>query len=92
MYWPPARAARLAEWLGLDGRRVEQMPLSFYRERPFYLMRNDALDRFGTRVEHRFARDQVRALMEGAGLRDVEIADGPPYWCALGRRYSSEAP
>jgi hypothetical protein len=61
------------------------MPLSFYRDRPFYLMRNDALDRFATRVEHRFTRLQVRELMERAGLVDVRIADGPPYWCAVGR-------
>jgi hypothetical protein len=49
-------------------------------------MRNDSLDRFGTRLEKRYSRDEVRVLLEGAGLEKVEIADGPPWWVAIGRR------
>ena len=33
------------------------MPLSFYRDCSFYVMRNDSLNRFGTRLERRFTRD-----------------------------------
>lgn len=43
-------------------------PLSVYRGRRFYTMRNDALDRFGTRVEHRFRADQIHRMMSDAGL------------------------
>jgi hypothetical protein len=85
VYWPLARAARLAERLGLDRRWVELVPLSFYRSKPFYIMRNDALDRFGTRVEHRYTREELRCLMETSGLRDVTVSPDPPYWCAVGR-------
>ena len=49
-------------------------------------MRNDALDRFGTRLEKRYSREEVRVLLEGAGLEKVDIADGPPWWVAVGWR------
>jgi SAM-dependent methyltransferase len=86
VYWPLARSARLLERLGAD---VETFPLSAYRTRSFYMMRNDALDRFGTPLEHRFTRDQIRTMMERAGLSNVEFHDGFPYWCAVGFAGSS---
>jgi hypothetical protein len=85
VYWPLARTARLAERLGVDRRRVELVPLSFYRHKPFYIMRNDALDRFGTRVEHRYTRQELGRLMEDSGFRDVVISPDAPYWCAVGQ-------
>jgi ubiquinone/menaquinone biosynthesis C-methylase UbiE len=83
VYWPLARAARVAE---RAGREVDGFPLSFYRCRSFYVMRTDALDRFGTRLEQRFSRDQIVELMMRAGLRDVVFREDAPYWVAMGRR------
>ena len=83
LYLPLARVARLMERTGRDPSGV---PLFQYRNRSFYVMRNDALDRFGTRLEKRYSRDEVRDLLEGAGLTDVAFSDGPPWWVAVGRR------
>ena len=83
IYWPLARSARLAESAGLD---VSSFPLSAYRDRSFYTMRTDALDRFGTRLEQRFTRHQVKRMMEAAGLADIRFSDREPFWVALGRR------
>jgi len=83
VYWPLARSARALERIGMN---VEALPLSAYRHRSFYVMRNDALDRFGTRLEQRFTRGQMRAMMERAGLANVTFHDGVPYWCAVGFR------
>jgi hypothetical protein len=46
----------------------------------------DALDRFGTRLEQRMTRAQIKALMETAGLTDIRFRDAVPFWCALGRK------
>jgi SAM-dependent methyltransferase len=81
VYWPLARGARVLERLGVN---VEGLPLSAYRNRSFYVMRNDSLDRFGTRLERRFTKAEMRTLMEDAGLSDVRFHDGVPYWCAVG--------
>ena len=85
VYWPLARAARLAERWGASLRTLELMPLGIYREASLYTMRNDALDRFGTRLEHRFTRAEVVELMTRSGLDHVEVSDTAPFWCAVGR-------
>lgn len=83
VYWPLARTARLFERLGCN---VAQWPLAFYRSLSFYSMRTDALDRFGTRLEHRMTKAGIKAMMESAGLRDVRFSEAEPYWCAEGRK------
>ena len=83
VYWPLARAARLAEHAGMD---VSALPLSFYRDRSFYTMRTDALDRFGTRLEQRFTRAQIHGMLRAVGLQDIRFSETPPYWCAVARR------
>ncbi|HYF65615.1 MAG TPA: class I SAM-dependent methyltransferase [Herpetosiphonaceae bacterium] len=80
-YWPLARLAALGERAGLN---VGNWPLSAYRRRSWYVMRNDALDRFGTRLERRFTRAQIAAMLDAAGLRDITFSPHVPYWCALG--------
>lgn len=83
IYWPLARTSRIVE---KSGRDVANLPLSFYRDRSFYVMRNDALDRFGTRMEHRFTQDEIRQMMVNAGLTDISFSGAEPYWCAVGFR------
>lgn len=81
VYWPMARTARVVEQMGID---VHSFPLAYYRNREFYVMRTDALDRFGTRLEKRFTRDEVREMMETSGLRDITFSQTAPYWTAVG--------
>jgi len=81
VYWPLARGAALMERFGLN---VNTMPLSYYRDKSLYVMRTDALDRFGTRLERRFTRSQIEQMMKNAGLKDIRFNDAPPYWCAVG--------
>jgi ubiquinone/menaquinone biosynthesis C-methylase UbiE len=81
VYWPLARSAGLVERCG---GRVEAMPLSYYRNLGFYTMRTDALDRFGTRLEQRFSRAEIRQMMERSGLTNIRFSDAEPYWVACG--------
>lgn len=83
VYLPLSRLARGAELLGRD---VDGFPLSFYRRRSLYVMRTDALDRFGTQLEQRFTRAQIQQMLEQAGLEGVVFRAGSPYWTAMGTR------
>ena len=83
IYWPLARLARLAERVGLP---VSSFPLNYYRDRPFYALRTDALDRFGTRLEQRFTRQEIEAMMREAGLENIAFGPNAPFWCAVGTR------
>lgn len=88
VYLPLARLARLLEHFRLD---VDGFPLSAYRDSSFYTMRTDALDRFGTRLEKRFTKAEIRAMMESAGLERVTFSAEAPYWCAIGYKRVSNA-
>lgn len=81
VYYPLARLTRFLAWLGCN---VEGLPLSYYRNKSYYTMRTDALDRFGTRLEHRYSADQIRTMMTKAGLEAIHFSPAPPYWCAIG--------
>jgi SAM-dependent methyltransferase len=81
VYLPLARAARVLE---KSGRPVEHFPLAAYRDKSFYTMRTDAYDRFGTRLEKRFTREQIERMMTEAGLERIRFSEAAPFWCALG--------
>lgn len=82
VYWPLARLSRLVERTGKDPSRL---PLSAYRDQPFYVMRTDALDRFGTGLEKRYTRAEITSMLTGAGFGDVTFNEEWPFWCALAR-------
>jgi SAM-dependent methyltransferase len=83
LYWPFSRLAGLAGRIGMD---ADSFPLAYYRNRSFYVLRTDALDRFGTRLEQRFTRAEVEDMMRDAGLAGIEFSPHAPFWCAMGRR------
>ena len=85
-YWPLARLAYLFESWGASKSFVDTFPLSTYRALSFYTMRTDALDRFGTRLEQRFTKKQIRTMMQDAGLAEISFSEGNPYWVAVGYR------
>jgi SAM-dependent methyltransferase len=88
VYYPLARLARALERLGID---VGGLPLSAYRDKSFYTMRTDALDRFGTRVERRFTKREIEAMMRDAGLERIAFSPHEPFWCAIGYRTAPAA-
>jgi ubiquinone/menaquinone biosynthesis C-methylase UbiE len=81
VYFPLARFAGLLE---KGGFKTDSLPLSVYRVHSFYTMRTDALDRFGTRLEQRFTKIQIKQMMEAAELESIRFSDTSPYWCAVG--------
>jgi SAM-dependent methyltransferase len=81
VYWPLATISRVAEVFGFN---PDSLPLAAYRGRTFYNMRTDALDRFGTKLEHRFTREEIHGMMSRSGLQGVRFREGWPYWCAVG--------
>ena len=79
-YWPLARTARA---LDAVGRMPASWPLAYYRDKSLYVLRTDAYDRFCTRLEQRFTRAQVEAMLRAAGFVNVRFSPSEPYWCAV---------
>jgi ubiquinone/menaquinone biosynthesis C-methylase UbiE len=80
IYFPFARVARLLESIGA---MPSSWPLAYYRDKSFYVMRTDALDRFGTRLEQRFSKRKIELMLENAGFKDIHFSGKQPYWCAV---------
>ena len=83
VYFPLARIALVLENLGLN---VNNIPLSDYRRKPFYQCKNDALDRFGTRLEHRFSKAEISEMLTNAGCENIKFSENTPYWCCVANK------
>jgi SAM-dependent methyltransferase len=84
-YMPFILAGRFIKFLGFKD-LAKRMPLHGYQNRYFFMIRNDTLDRFGTRLEQRFSAKQITKMMESAGLTDIIISPGIPLYHAVGRK------
>ena len=63
-----------------------KIPLNYYLGKPLNIIRNDALDRFGTPLEQRFTKLQIITMMHSAGLDDIIVSERQPFWHAVGKR------
>jgi ubiquinone/menaquinone biosynthesis C-methylase UbiE len=81
IYWPLARGARS---MARHGRSAAAVPLAYYADKSFYVMRTDAYDRFCTRLEKRFRRSDIECMLMRAGFKDIAFSNAPPFWCAVG--------
>jgi SAM-dependent methyltransferase len=79
LYLPLARSAKLLENRGKD---VSNFPLHHYANMPFVMLQNDALDRFGTRLEQRFSKKEITEMLGNAGfdLSTLKFSDVEPFW------------
>ena len=83
LYYPLSRIALIMEKLNID---ISNIPLSDYRRKSLYIMRTDALDRFGTRLEKRFTRNEIQKMMADAGFKDIAFRENTPFWVAIGTK------
>ena len=81
VYYPLSKLSIIFELLGLN---IDNFPLSYYRNKSFYVMRNDSLDRFGTKYEKRYSKYDIIKLFKKAGFKNIKISNRRPYWCAIG--------
>lgn len=79
VYWPLSRLSKVLSLIGLK-RLGASMPLAYYSNKQFYILRNDALDRFGTPLEHRFSREQIAAMVTSAGYTNLRFSENAPFW------------
>ena len=81
VYYPLARFSYLIEKIGIE---VSNIPLSFYRNKSFYVMKTDSRDRFGTPLEKRFSKKEIYKMMHISGLENITFSNNEPFWCSIG--------
>ena len=79
IYLPLSRLSILARKIGLNESNI---PLYYYSDQPLLMMQNDALDRFGTRLEQRFSRQDIQNMLSDTGfdLSTLKFSDSEPFW------------
>ena len=79
IYLPLARTSKL---IGSRGKDVSNFPLQRYADTPFVMLENDALNRFGTRLEQRFSKKEITEMLGNAGfdLSTLKLSDVEPFW------------
>lgn len=85
VYIPMIFVVRLMILIGLK-KSALKLPLAAYHNKSFFIIRNDSLDKFGTRLEHRISRKELEQLMTNCGLSDIVISNGVPHYHAVGRK------
>jgi SAM-dependent methyltransferase len=78
-YLPLATISRILEKFGIS---VDSVPLHHYKDLSFHVMRNDALDRFGTTLEQRFTQAQILEMLTSAGFtqKSIRFSSEEPFW------------
>jgi SAM-dependent methyltransferase len=79
IYLPLARFSRALTALKIP---TTSIPLHHYENLSFHVMRNDALDRFGTSLENRFSLAEIAEMLKSAGFEEssIRFSDDEPFW------------
>ncbi len=85
IYMPLVLWVRFLVLIGLRKIAIK-MPLSAYNNKSFFVIRNDALDKFGTKLEQRFSKAQVETMMRNCGLDEIVLSPLTPFYHAIGRK------
>jgi SAM-dependent methyltransferase len=84
-YMPFVLTGRLLHLVGLK-KIAAKMPLRDYQNKSFFIIRNDALDKYGTTLEQRFSKAEIITLMRNSGLDEIIISSQSPYYHAVGKK------
>jgi SAM-dependent methyltransferase len=87
VYLPLARISLILSKMKVN---IKHWPLSHYSNLTFEVMKNDALDRFGTRLEHRFSKEEIIKMLIAANFDKTTIVFSPnePYWTFSAKKKS----
>jgi len=85
IYLPLVFIGNCLKFLGFKD-QAKKIPLHFYTDKSFNVIRNDSRDRFGTPLEQRFTMHEIELMMAKAGLTDITFSNNEPYWHAIGRK------
>ena len=86
IYWPFVNLARTVRRFAPAARLHQSIPLSYYVDKPWKIIRNDALDRLGTPLEQRFSRAQIVDMLTRAGLETPTFGEAMPRWRVVATR------
>jgi len=88
IYMPFVFLARFFKILFPKKNFYKKIPLSYYHNKSLTIIRNDALDRFGTPLEKRFSRVEIENMLREAGFTNIVFSEGTPFWHCIAQKPS----
>lgn len=86
IYMPLVFLTRILRFILGEKKWINKIPLSYYKDKSFNIIRNDALDRFGTPLEQRFSKLEIKKMLNNAGVLRSEFSNNEPFWHVLGQK------
>lgn len=88
VYLPLAKTAKFLNFINLN---TSNIPLHQYADLNFYMMRNDALDRFGTNLEKRYNKQEISKLLLDSGFAPTSVifSESEPFWTFTARKLTN---
>lgn len=86
IYLPLVILTRIIKLFSPNEKLYKKIPLSYYSNKSFRIMRNDALDRFGTPLEQRFSKKEIMNMCQKAGFTNIIFSDQQPYWHCVAQK------
>jgi hypothetical protein len=85
VYWPFARISKFLNSIKVN---TANIPLHQYADLSLYMMKNDALDRFGTKLEKRYSQDEITNLLLDSGFSSTSIkfSTSEPFWTFIAKK------
>ncbi len=83
LYMPFVLLSRAFYAIGLK-KLAGMIVLSDYRDKSFHIIRNDSLDRFGTKLEQRFSKKEIESMMHQSGVKEIQFSPQSPFWHVIG--------
>ncbi len=79
IYYPLSKFSKLILKLGFKN-ISKKIPLEYYKDKSIMIMRNDALDRFGTPLEQRFSKKYIEEILKKNNYKDITFSKHKPYY------------
>ena len=83
VYFPLVFTVRILDTIGI---KTINFPLAYYKDKSFYTMRTDSLDRFGTKLENRYSKIEIADMLEKSGFKDIKFSNNMPFWVVFCRK------
>ena len=83
VYFPLVLTVRILDTIGI---KTINFPLASYKDKSFYTMRTDSLDRFGTKLENRYSKIEIADMLEKSGFKDIKFSNNMPFWVVFCRK------
>jgi ubiquinone/menaquinone biosynthesis C-methylase UbiE len=80
IYFPISRLSKYISKLGMN---FHYIPLYYYKDFSIYTLRTDSLDRFGSKIENRFSKTDIKKILIKTGFKDIKFSSSEPYWCVV---------